>query len=158
MGRPHLPGRLQILLYPYSLWPWLQNLWVLLPCAWLSVQPLFPVFAFLPCKPGLHLCPGAWSYIWLFWNVHWLSTANPVEPPRVLCISNLSLFHLSVFRSTANSVCNGVTFFSSHWSNYKIAQAVVGVHLTGKCSQGITFLTYYAEYIFYVMHWRAIDT
>lgn len=90
-----------------------------------TFQLLFPVFAFLSCKPVLHFCPGAWSYSWLFWNAHCLPTANPTEPSRALRVSSPSLFHFSVFMLIANSVCSGITFFSSHESNYKMAWAAI---------------------------------
>lgn len=62
-----------------------------------TFQLLFPVFAFLSCKPGLHLSPGAWSYRWLFWNAdcplpalqsppgHCAPAACPSSTSQTLC-------------------------------------------------------------------------
>lgn len=73
-----------------------------------AFQCLFPVFAFLTCKPGLLLCPGAWSYSWLFWNV---TCPLPTPHSPLLCIISLDLFCFLVITSIANSVCSAIMFF-----------------------------------------------
>lgn len=77
---------------------------------------------------------------WMTCNAHCLLAARPTELSRLLCISSLSLFHFSVFM-LHDSICNGITFFLSHWSNYKVAQVAVEVNLTDNCSHGITIVT-----------------
>lgn len=143
-GRPHSTGRLQILLLPRGLFPWLQNSRILLPCTWSSTtfsssfsQCLLSCPVTLVC-----LCAQKHDLSWLFWNACCLPVGKPVEPSRALCISSPSLFHFSVFMSAANSVCNGDTFFSDQWSNYKMGQAAVELHLTGKYWHGSAFVTY----------------